>query len=53
VQVVKYEVENHEGWTPVVKGKEEKRPLDKGDGIKLNPARIDKKSLRKMLHKHS
>ena len=32
---------------PLVKEKEEKRPLDKGDGTKLNPVRIDEKEFAK------
>ena len=43
---VKFVAESHEGWTPVVKGKEKKRSLVKGDGTKSNPVRSSDAVLR-------
>ena len=36
---VRFMVENHEGWTPVVKGSEKKSTADNGDGSRCNPVR--------------
>ena len=36
---VRFVVENHEGWTPVVKGNEKKSTADNGDGSSHNPVR--------------
>ena len=36
---VRFVVENHEGWTPVVKGSEKKSTADTGDGSRHNTVR--------------
>ena len=36
---VRFVVENHEGWTPIVKGSEKKNTADNGDGSRRNPVR--------------
>ena len=42
---VRFVVENHKGWTPVVKGSEKKSTADNGDGSRCNPVRSKDKIL--------
>ena len=42
---VRFVVENHKGWTQVVKGSEKKSTADNGDGSRCNPVRSKDKIL--------